>query len=234
LTDVCPNCGRLNRPGARYCASCQAPLSTVAAQLQPGQMLGGGSYRVVQPLGKGGMGAVWLVAQTRAFDRLAVLKEVIEYYDTTDPAEREKALLRFEAEARTLGDLKHPGIPDLYAFFSEGGHNYLVMEYIEGPDLRQGLTGEDSRTGQLVAGGPFPPELVLRYTIQVCEDQVIGILQADAGPHDAVPGPFPDPLLLPGVEVGNGVDVQVGGVVEEKAVGVPQRSGIAKEPDALG
>lgn len=169
MTDVCPNCGRLNRPGARYCASCQAPLSATAAQLQPGQVLGGGAYRVVRPLGKGGMGAVWLVAQTRAFDRLAVLKEVVEYYDPTDPVEREKALLRFEAEARTLGDLKHPGIPDLYAFFSEGGHNYLVMEYIEGPDLRQGLTGEDSQTGQLVAGGPFPQEQVLRYTIQVCE-----------------------------------------------------------------
>jgi tRNA A-37 threonylcarbamoyl transferase component Bud32 len=115
------------------------------------------------------MGAVWLVAQTRAFDRLAVLKEVVEYYDPTDPVERQKALLRFEAEARTLGDLKHPGIPDLYAFFSEGGHNYLVMEYIEGPDLRRGLTGEDSQTGQLVSGGPLPPEQVLRYTIQVCE-----------------------------------------------------------------
>ncbi len=169
MTEVCPNCGRLNRPGARYCASCQAPLSTATAQLQPGQVLGGGSYRVVQPLGKGGMGAVWLVAQTRAFDRLAVLKEVVEYYDPADPVEREKAQLRFEAEARTLGDLKHPGIPDLYAFFSEGGHNYLVMEYIEGPDLSRGLTGEDNGTGQLVSGGPLPPEQVLRYTIQVCE-----------------------------------------------------------------
>lgn len=165
MSEVCPNCGRLNRPGARYCATCQAPLATTAARLQPGQMLGAGSYRVVRPLGKGGMGAVWLVAQTRAFDRLAVLKEVVEYYDPTDPVEREKALLRFEAEARTLGDLKHPGIPDLYAFFSEGGHNYLVMEYIEGPDLRRWLTGEDGQAGS----GPLPQEQVLRYTIQVCE-----------------------------------------------------------------
>lgn len=165
MSDVCPNCGRLNRPGARYCATCQAPLSATAARLQPGQMLGAGSYRVVRPLGKGGMGAVWLVAQTRAFDRLAVLKEVVEYYDPADPAERQKALLRFEAEARTLGDLKHPGIPDLYAFFSEGRHNYLVMEYIEGPDLRRWLTGEDGQAGSDL----LPEEHVLRYTNQVCE-----------------------------------------------------------------
>jgi tRNA A-37 threonylcarbamoyl transferase component Bud32 len=169
LSVPCPNCGRLNRPGARYCASCQTPLSAAAARLQPGQPLDGGAYRLARPLGKGGMGAVWLVEQTKAFDRLAVLKEVVEYFDPADAEERQKAAERFEAEARTLGDLKHPGIPDLYAYFSEGGHNYLVMEYIEGPDLRKGLTGEDSATGRLVAGGPFPVDAVLRYTIQICE-----------------------------------------------------------------
>ena len=165
----CPNCGRLNRPGARYCASCQTPLGAAAARLQVGQLLDGGVYRVVRPLGKGGMGAVWLVAQTKAFDRLAVLKEVVEYYDPSDAEERRRALDRFEAEARTLGDLKHPGIPDLYAYFSEGGHNYLVMEYIEGPDLRQGLTREEDDTGRLIPGGPVPADAVLSYTIQVCE-----------------------------------------------------------------
>ncbi|MGD8623716.1 MAG: serine/threonine-protein kinase [Anaerolineae bacterium] len=169
MTVPCPNCGRLNRPGARYCATCQAPLSATAARLQPGQLLDGGTYRVERALGKGGMGAVWLVANTKAFDRLAVLKEVVEYYDPGDAGERQKALDRFEAEARTLGDLKHPGIPDLYAYFSEGGHNYLVMEYIEGPDLRQGLTREDGDTGRLIPGGPLPADAVLRYTIQVAE-----------------------------------------------------------------
>jgi serine/threonine protein kinase len=169
LSVPCPNCGRLNRPGARYCASCQSPLSAAVARLQTGQLLDGGAYRVVRPLGKGGMGAVWLVAQTKAFDRLAVLKEVVEYFDPGDAAERQKALQRFEAEARTLGDLKHPGIPDLYAYFSEGGHNYLVMEYIEGLDLRKGLTREDGDTGQLIPGGPLPMDNVLRYMIQICE-----------------------------------------------------------------
>lgn len=135
------------------------------------------------------MGAVWLVAQTRAFDRLAVLKEVVEYYDPLDAEERRQAAERFEAEARTLGDLKHPGIPDLYAYFSEGGHNYLVMEYIEGPDLRQGLTHEDGDTGQLVAGGPRPVDEVLRYTVEIC--QVLEYLATRRPPvvhNDVKPG----------------------------------------------
>ena len=137
--------------------------------MQPGQLLDGGAYRVVRPLGKGGMGAVWLVAQTKAFDRLAVLKEVVEYFDPTSAEERQKAAQRFEAEARTLGDLKHPGIPDLYAYFTERGHNYLVMEYIEGPDLRKWLTGEDEATGQPLPAELLPADDVLRYTIQISQ-----------------------------------------------------------------
>ena len=166
---TCTNCGRLNRPGARYCASCRTPLGVVAARLQPGQYLDGGTYRIVRPLGKGGMGAVWLVAQTKAFDRLAVLKEVVEYYDPLDAAERQRAMERFEAEARTLGDLKHPGIPDLYAYFSEGGHNYLVMEYIEGPDLRKWLTRLDQNTGQLVTATRLAIDQVLHFAIEICK-----------------------------------------------------------------
>ncbi|MGD8490422.1 MAG: serine/threonine-protein kinase [Anaerolineae bacterium] len=169
MSVACPNCGRLNRAGARYCASCQTPLSAAAARLHPGQLLDNGSYRVVRALGKGGMGAVWLVAQTKAFDRLAVLKEVVEYYDPADAQARDRAAERFEAEARTLGELKHPGIPDLYAYFSEGGHNYLVMEYIEGLDLRSALTREDDASGQLVPGNRLPTDEVLRYVGQICE-----------------------------------------------------------------
>ncbi len=169
MSDACPNCGRLNRPGARFCASCQTPLDVTVAPLQAGLLLDGGTYRVLRPLGKGGMGAVYLVAQTKAFDRPAVVKEVIDYFDPTDASARRKAAERFEAEARTLGDLRHPGIPDLYAYFSEGGHNYLVMEYIEGQDLRTALSREDADTGQLLPGNHLPADQVLRYTTQICE-----------------------------------------------------------------
>ena len=177
MTDPCPNCGRLNRPGARFCASCQSPLgatgtttgvtNTADVRISSGQLLDGGNYRVVRALGKGGMGAVYLVAQTKAFDRLAVLKEVIEYFDPLDPDARREAVQRFEAEARTLGDLKHPGIPDLYAYFSAGGHNYLVMEYIEGPDLADSLTSSDP-SGQTAPGKSLPMADVLHYTIEIC------------------------------------------------------------------
>ena len=164
---TCPVCAHQNEPSALFCTYCGAELEAAADTLQPGQLVDGGTYRIIRALGKGGMGAVYLAANTKAFDRPCVVKEVIEYYDPTDPQEREKAVRRFETEARTLALLKHPGIPDIYAYFTERGRNYLVMEYIEGPDLSEGLTRE--REGKIVEGHAHNVEDVVRYAIRICD-----------------------------------------------------------------
>jgi serine/threonine protein kinase len=130
-------------------------------------VIGGDNYRIIRPLGEGRMGAAYLAANTKAFDRSCVVKEVLEYFDPTDPKARQEAMQRFEIEARTLASLKHPGIPDIYAYFSERGHNYLVMEYIEGLNLAQGLTHEQD--GRIVEGRPQPVKVVAHHTIQICE-----------------------------------------------------------------
>jgi serine/threonine protein kinase len=160
----------MNKANARYCASCGARLETEPAEaglLQAGQLVDGGTYRILRLLGKGGMGAVYLAANTKAFDRRCVVKEIIEYYDPADPEARRKAVERFEAEARTLAALKHPGIPDIYAYFTERGRNYLVMEYIEGPDLSQELTRDHD--GRAAKGGLLPVEEVIGHVLQICE-----------------------------------------------------------------
>ncbi len=167
----CPTCGHLNQPDAQFCANCGLWLAAVPAArsaLQPGQVMDGGNYIIERPLGEGGMGALYLAAQPKAFGRKCVIKEVIDYFDPTDPQEALEARQRFEAEAHTLAQLKHPGIPDMYGYFSEGGHNYLAMEYIEGNNLAEGLTEEP---GAARVSGPFPLPLeeVLRYAIQICE-----------------------------------------------------------------
>lgn len=115
-----------------------------------------GQFSVTRQLGHGGMGTIYLAANTHAFGRLCVIKEMIAYYEPGDEA---KARERFEREARTLAALKHPGIPDMYGYFSEGGHHYIVMEYIEGEDLEQAL--EHSPAGLDEAD-------VVRYGVEVC------------------------------------------------------------------
>jgi serine/threonine protein kinase len=122
-----------------------------------------GQYRVVRQLGKGGMGAITLAQNTRAFDRLCIIKEMIAYYQ---PGEEQKAQERFEKEARTLAALKHPGIPDMYGYFSERGHNYIVMEYIEGENLEQMMAGpHGSPSGQET---PLDLDDAIRYTVEIC------------------------------------------------------------------
>jgi len=163
--------------------------------LQPGQLLKDGSYRVVRPLSKGGMGALHLVEDLGAFGRLRVIKEMIDYVDPSDyksQADYHQAVLRahvrFEEEARTLAALNHPGIPDIIAYFSDHGRNYIVMEYVEGTDLRVGLTHEDEHD-TMVAGGPYPVDDVVRWGGQLCKvlEYLAGIKPSPVIHHDIKP-----------------------------------------------
>jgi len=99
----------------------------------------GGAYCIVKPLSKGGMGKVYLAENLQAFKRPCIIKEMLDYFDPHNPQEVSDATKRFEEEARLLARLKHPSIPDIIAYFSEGGRNYIVMEYIEGENLQERL-----------------------------------------------------------------------------------------------
>jgi serine/threonine protein kinase len=154
-------------------------------------MMRGGDYRILEPLGKGGMGALYLAADTGAFDRKCVVKELLDYYDPTDPDEAQRAQARFETEARLLARLSHPGIPRIYSYFSEAGRHYIVMEYIEGETLEQAVTHRDL-LGRTVAARPLPPEEVVRHAIRVCRvleylaDQPTPVVHHDIKPANLI------------------------------------------------
>ncbi|MBI3668115.1 MAG: serine/threonine-protein kinase [Acidobacteria bacterium] len=73
-------------------------------------------------------------------------------------AERPDLRQRFEREARAVSSLNHPHICSLFDIGQQEGLDYLVMEYLEGETLAARL-----------AGGPLPPELVLRYAIEIAD-----------------------------------------------------------------
>ncbi|HHX64749.1 MAG TPA: protein kinase, partial [Chloroflexi bacterium] len=161
---VCPSCGQQTRAQSRFCPNCGRPLD---GRLAPGTLLGKGDYRIVRSISKGGMGAVYLAEDRRAFDRLCIVKQMLDYYDPTDPEERRRAEERFQEEGRTLAALSHPGIPRIYAFLSENGRYYIVMEYVQGENLESFVTHLDE-TGRVVTNKRLPREEVVRYTIQAC------------------------------------------------------------------
>ncbi len=87
-----------------------------------------GRYRIIEILGQGGMGAIY-----RAVDeRLGVDVAVKENFFTTEEYARQ-----FRLEAVILASLRHPNLPRVSDHFVEKDGQYLIMDYIEGEDLRQ-------------------------------------------------------------------------------------------------
>jgi tRNA A-37 threonylcarbamoyl transferase component Bud32 len=163
-----PGCAHINRPSARFCEKCGRTLRQEPwTPLRSGHLLRGGAYRILEPMGRGGMGALYLAADQNAFDRRCVVKELLDYYDPTDADEARQAQSRFETEARLLAALSHPAMPRIYSYFSEAGRHYIVMEYIEGETLERAVTHAD-HLGRSVPARPLPTEEVVRHAVRAC------------------------------------------------------------------
>lgn len=96
--------------------------------LQPGEMVG--EYRVLDLLGRGGMGEVYCAQHTK-IGRLAAIKVL------TSTPEETAAMERFRNEARIQSSLSHPNIAALYDFIEVDGRPCIVMEYVDGPTLSE-------------------------------------------------------------------------------------------------
>jgi serine/threonine-protein kinase len=92
-----------------------------------------GRYRLLRPLGKGGMGVVYL-GEHHVMKRLMALK-ILSPEAVKDP----RRIERFKEEARAAALLDHPNIVRAYDFAEAGGKLYIVMEYIDGIDLHQAV-----------------------------------------------------------------------------------------------
>ena len=92
-----------------------------------------GKYQVKRALGKGAMGMVY-----EAFDpiieRRVAIKTILKEY--LDAAEAEEAIARFKREAQAGGRLNHPCIVAVYEYGEDENGAFIVMEYVEGKELR--------------------------------------------------------------------------------------------------
>lgn len=131
----------------------------IITRWQAGQLLAGrssfylGKYRLIELLGSGGMGNVFLGRHV-TMNRLVALK-IISRRVGKDPA----SLDRFLAEARAVAALDHPNIVQAYSVDTEGNRYYMVMEYVEGLDLQR-MVEED---------GPLDCRLAVEYIRQAAE-----------------------------------------------------------------
>ncbi|MBV9216330.1 MAG: serine/threonine protein kinase [Acidobacteria bacterium] len=121
-------------------------------QLAPNSMVQN-RYLVVQMIGKGGMGEVYLAVDQRLGSAVALKRT---FFGETGGAMTDA----FEREAKILGRLRHPVLPKVIDHFSENGGQFLVMEHISGDDLAKRLES---------AGKPFPLSWVMFWADQLLD-----------------------------------------------------------------
>src|SRR6478672_2232220 len=102
----------------------------MAPALSVGQVIG--TYGIVRKVGSGGMGEIYEVSHSRLAGLYAM--EVRR----AEASAASEALLRFQREAKVTAALQHPNIVQVIDFSTtEGGQPYLVMEFLDGPELAQ-------------------------------------------------------------------------------------------------
>lgn len=139
-----------------------------------------GRYRLESELGRGGMGVVWLAADT-LMERRVALKELRVPSDAADDDDSfvERAL----REARNAGRLNHPAVVGVYDVIAPSGDDdavYIVMEYVEAPTLAEVLDRE----------GPLPAHRVAEMGLGILDGLVaahaVGIVHRDIKPANVL------------------------------------------------
>ncbi len=149
---------------------------------QPGQMIG--RYKLLQRIGEGGFGSVWMAEQREPVRRRVALKVIKLGMDTG------QVIARFEAERQALAMMDHPNIAKvLDAGSTDTGRPYFVMEYIRGTSIVEYCDGE-----RLDTQGRLDLFTMVCHAIQHAHQK--GIIHRDIKPnnvlvtlHDGVPVP---------------------------------------------
>lgn len=128
---------------------------------------------ILELLGRGGMGAVYKARQ-KNLDRVVALK-VIPPEAAKDPTFTE----RFNREARALARLNHPNIVTVYDFGQAGDVYYLLMEYIDGVNLRQAQGAQRLEPAEALA---IVPQIC--DALQYAHDQ--GVVHRDIKPENVL------------------------------------------------
>ncbi|MBU7554518.1 Stk1 family PASTA domain-containing Ser/Thr kinase [Pediococcus ethanolidurans] len=131
--------------------------------MTPNQTLNG-RYRIISPLGEGGMADVYLAHDLILKRNVAV--KLLRF----DLQNDDKTIQRFQREALSTTELVHPNIVSVYDVGEDNGIHYLVMEYVDGTDLKQYIKDH------------FP--IPYQQVVEVMEQILSGVAAAHA--HDII------------------------------------------------
>jgi serine/threonine protein kinase/Tfp pilus assembly protein PilF len=153
MTNTCPNCQYENPEDTVYCGKCATPLKsseqidvteTIEApkeELTTGSTFAG-RYQIIEEIGKGGMGRVYKVEDTKIKEKIAL--KLIK----PEIAKDKKTIERFSNELRLARKIRHKNVCQMFDLGEEKGTQFITMEYVSGEDLRSSIR----RFGQLPIG----------------------------------------------------------------------------------
>jgi len=128
-------------------------------------------YKILEKLGEGGMGEVFLAEDTKLKRKVALKFLSQEFTKNKDAVER------FQREAQAAAALNHPNIVTIYDINEHKDQTYITMEYVEGQTLKEQITNHQ-----------LPITKILDITTQICEGlskaHEAGIVHRDIKPHN--------------------------------------------------
>ena len=131
---LCPACQYPYEKGAKRCSQCGYVFEDAERQDPLAGEVVSGRWRLIRPLGEGGMGMVYQ-AQDIENKTLCAIKFLRSHQNNPQQVE-EREIKRFEKEAQILSDLRHPNILELRAYgVSRTLGFYLVTEFLQGKSL---------------------------------------------------------------------------------------------------
>ncbi|GAA5346148.1 hypothetical protein PLACP1_23090 [Planifilum fimeticola] len=136
----------------------------------------GGRYEILYRVGGGGMAVVYK-AKDLLLNRYVAIKVLNELLSNDS-----EFIRRFSREAQAAASLSHPNVVNVYDVGREGHIHYIVMEYVEGPTLKE----------YIQENGPLPPEDAVHIAVQICDALAHAhdnqIVHRDIKPHNILLG----------------------------------------------
>jgi eukaryotic-like serine/threonine-protein kinase len=179
-TKVCPQCGDEYDDAIAFCSKDGTPLVAQSEGNLIGKMFGG-RYKVIQQLGEGGMGQVYLAEHVRMKRKSAI--KIMRPALVHEP----EALQRFTREAENASKISHPNVASIFDFGeTDEGLVYLAMEFIEGESLSALLKREIAMHPVVAA------DVIAQASDALAAAHELGILHRDIKPDNIMVSQRPD------------------------------------------